>query len=289
MAVAAAAPRKEKWVLAHDHGFHAVARTREMWRYRRLIWFFARQAFEMLYARTQLGWIWVIIRPLAPIFVGAFVYGELLSVPSLGLPYFLFLLSGSVLWNCFDGPWAWGTRGLELHRHLVTKLYFPRMILPLATMSPGFAEPLVSIGVLIAALAYYRAMDGVWYFALTPRLLLAPVVVAIVVLFAFSLSLWTSIWNARARDVRYVLGYVNGFWLYMTPVIYPATQVPEPYRWVLWLNPMATYVETFKWTLFDNPLPPPWAFAVAIGAVVAAFVAGFLHFGAMESATADAI
>ncbi|PYR75325.1 MAG: hypothetical protein DMF87_20735, partial [Acidobacteria bacterium] len=141
---AAAAHKPSKWVLKQDHGFHPTARMEEAWRYRLLVAFFASQAFNMLYKRTQLGILWVPLRPLAPLIVGALIYGGLMSVPSLGVPYFLMLTVGSTAWNCFDGPWGWGTRGLELNRELITKLYFPRIILPLSTMVPGLVEPTVN-------------------------------------------------------------------------------------------------------------------------------------------------
>ena len=286
-APAKVAHKPVKWVLAHDHGLHAVARARELWRYRRLVWFFSTQAFEALYRRTHLGWLWVPIRPLAPLAVGVFVYGGLMGVPSTGVPYFLFLLVGTLAWNCFDGPWTWGSRGLEMNRQLVTKLYFPRMILPLATMSPGLAEPAVLLTVLAIALPYYRIADGVWYLVAGPQLLLAPLVLAAILLLAFSLALWTSIWQARARDMRYVLGYVLSFWMYLTPVIYPASIVPPDYRWLLWLNPVAPLVEAFKAAIFGWPWPPMWALALAGVEILAAFASGFWHFHENEAETAD--
>jgi lipopolysaccharide transport system permease protein len=288
-APAGAAHKPAKWVLAHDHGFHAVARAREIWRYRRLIWFFSTQAFQALYKRTQLGWLWVPIRPLAPLALGAVVYSTVIGVPATGVPYFLLLLVGTIAWNCFDGPWMWGSRGLELNRHLVTKLYFPRMILPLSTMSPGLAEPVVLLGVLAVALPYYRVTDGVWYVEGGSRLLAAPAVLAAILLLAFGLSLWTSLWQARARDVRYMIGYALGFWMYLTPVIYPITLVPEEYRWLMWLNPMAPLVEAFKTAMFGGEWPPSWALTLAGAGIVAVFVSGFWYFHGKEAEAADHI
>ena len=278
-----------RWVLSHDHGFHAVARAREMWRYRRLLWFFATHAFRALYRRTHLGWMWVPVRSLAPLAVGTVVYGGLMEIPSSGVPYFLMLLVATLAWNCFDGPWTWGSRGVDMNRRLVTKLYFPRMILPLASMTPGLAEPGMMLGVLALTVPYYRIADGVWYVKFTPQLLLAPLILAAILLLAFGLALWTSLWQARARDVRFGIGYLLGFWMYLTPVIYPITQVPERYRQLMWLNPMAPLVEAFKSVVFGWAAPPTWAVALSLTTILLVVSTGFWHFHALEAETTDKI
>jgi lipopolysaccharide transport system permease protein len=278
-----------RWVLSHDHGVHAMARAREIWHYRRLLWFFAAHAFQALYRRTHLGWLWVPIRPLAPLAVGSLVYSSVMDIPSAGVPYFLMLLVGAIAWGSFDGPWTWGSRGVEMHRRLVTKLYFPRMILPLATMAPGLAEPGMMVAALAVALPYYALADGSWYIVFGPRLLAAPLIMAACVLFAFGLSLWTSLWQARARDVRFGIGYLLGFWMYLTPVIYPMTQVPARYRWLMWLNPMAPLVEAFKSAVFGWPGPPAWALALSVGLIVVVVAGGFWYFHAHEAETAEKI
>ncbi|MGE0592554.1 MAG: ABC transporter permease [Vicinamibacterales bacterium] len=276
-----------RWELAHDHGFHAAARVQEIWRYRRLVWFFARQSFVSLYAKTQLGWAWILIRPLAPLVVGALVYGGVMGVPSVEVPYFLFLLVGSIAWNAFDGPWMWGGRGIELQRKLITKLYLPRMILPAGAMARGFIEPLVYIGVLLLMLPYYRYSDGTWYLAVSWDLLTAPLFLLLAAALAFSLALWTSNWQARARDVRFGLAYFLSFWMYVTPVIYPASQVPARFQTLVWLNPMATVVEGFKGAIFGWAFPPAWAVLLACGEVLVVFLSGFWYFHLLESETTD--
>lgn len=280
-------PKPVKWVLAHDHGFHAITRAREFWHYRRLIWFFAKQAFQVLWVKTHLGWLWVPIRQLTPILFGAVVYGSVMNIPSMGVPYLLLLVVSSLSWDCFDGPWLWGSRGIDLNRHLVTKLYFPRMILPLASMSPGLAGPLCTICFLTALLPYYRITTGVWYVQLTPGLLLAPFILVASLFLAFSLSLWTSLWLAQARDARYALNYFMGFWMYLTPVIYPISLVPAEYRWLMWLNPMAPIVEAFKASMFGWDWPPAWAAAAALGESVVLFALGFRYFHTREAAATD--
>lgn len=287
--VGVSAPKPVKWVLTKDHGFHPVARLEEAWRYRRLVAFFAWQAFGALYKRTQLGILWVPLRPLAPLLMGTLVYGGLMNVPSTGVPYFLLLTVGSIAWNCFDGPWGWGSRGFELNRDLITKLYFPRMILPLSTMVPGLVEPTVNIAVALAAFIYYRAHEGVWYVHWGPGLLLAPFLLFAILFFAFSLALVTALYQVRARDVRFIIGYFLGFWMLVTPVIYPVTQIPIKWRWLVWFNPMAPLVEEFKDAIFGWPRPPAWALPLSLAEIALVFAVAFWHFHAMESHTADKV
>ena len=153
-----------------------------------------------------------------------------MKVPSGGVPYFIFFLTGQVPWNFFDGPLIRGSRGLEANRQLLTKLYVPRIILPLAQMTAGMVEPVIIALVLARRASSTTACnDGVWYVQASPRLFACARVGAARLAFAFSLSLWTSVWQARARDARFVLRYVLGFWLFLTPVIYPLSVVPAGY------------------------------------------------------------
>jgi lipopolysaccharide transport system permease protein len=278
---------RDKWVINATDRISATARVREVWQYRRILWFFARDAFEKLYAKTHLGWLWILIRPLAPVVLGSLVFGGVMGVPSDGMPYFLFFLTGSIAWGFFEGPLGWGNRGLELNRHLITKVYFPRMILPLATMTPGLVEPVINLGILAIATVYYFHADGRWYVVIGPRLLMDVVVIILTLVFAFGLSLWLSVWQVRARDVRFLIGYILGFWSYFTPIIYPVSAIPARWRWVAELNPMTGLVETFKWaTLGTNELHLlPLASSGVLA--IATLASGVWYFTFMESRTAD--
>lgn len=275
------------WVIAAeaDQGFGP--RTREVWRYRRILWFFWVKAVSSLSAKTYLGAWWILIRTLVPLAVGSFVFGSIMNVPSGGVPYFLFFLVGQVPWNCFDGPLIRGSRGLEVNRELLTKLYVPRIILPLGQMAAGVVEPVILAIVLLGSLGYYRAVDGVWYAQASPRLAACATSVALILMFGFSLSLWTSIWQARARDARFVLRYVVGFWLLFTPVIYPLSMVPAGMRPLAYLNPMTAPIETFRWGLLRG-LEHSWPwFGYSAAITVATFLGGVWFFTRSESVTMD--
>lgn len=275
------------WTIGADADQGFGTRTREVWRYRRILWFFSLKSLQTLYSKTVLGPAWIFIRTIVPLGVGSFVFGEIMEVPSGGVPYFVFFLAGQIPWNCFDGPLIRGSRGIEMNRQLLTKLYVPRIILPLASMTAGVAEPVIIVLVLIGGLVYYRIDDGVWYVQPDPRMLAAVASVTVVLAFAFSLTLLTSVWQARARDARFVLRYTVGFWLFLTPVIYPLSAVPADIRWLAQLNPLTAPVETFKWALLPGMQHSwPW-FLYSVGVTVAAFLGGAWYFTRSESLTMD--
>lgn len=278
-----------RWVIAADTQEGVGARIREVWQYRRILGFFALRAMQSIYSKTYLGVWWVFIRALVPLFVGSFVFGTVMNVPSGGVPYFVFFLAGQIPWNCFDGPLIRGSRGLEVNRMLLSKLYIPRMIVPLGQMAAGVLEPAIILLVFLGAIVYYQRTDGVWYVQPTPRLLASVASVVLVLLFAFSLTLWTSVWQARARDARFVLRYIVGFWLYFTPVIYPLSVVPPDLRWLMHLNPLTAPIETFRWSTLPNMEHSwPW-FLYSVAVAVITLAGGVWYFGRVESTTMDRI
>jgi len=275
------------WLIAADADQGIGTRVRELWRYRRILWFFSLKSLQTLYSKTVLGPAWIFIRTLVPLGVSSFVFGSIMQVPSGEVPYFVFFLAGQVPWNCFDGPLIRGSRGIEINRQLLTKLYVPRIILPLASMTAGVAEPVIIALVLAGSLVYYRVNEGVWYLRPEPQLLAAIAAVVLVLAFAFSLTLWTSVWQARARDARFMLRYVVGFWLFLTPVIYPLSSVPAGIRWLAQLNPLTAPIETFKWALLPG-MQHSWGwFLYSVGMTVSAFLAGAWYFTRSESITMD--
>lgn len=265
------------------------ARAREIWQYRRLTIFFARKSMQKVYARTKLGWGWIFIRPLFPLFVKTIVFGGLLSVDTGPVPYFIFLLVGTIIWDMFAGAATWGTRALELNRGLLRQIYIPRLILPVSMMSRVLINFGVLSGVLIGAWIWYWTKDGVWYFALGPQLLLAPVALGLAMTFALAIALWTSVPALEARDVRFTLGYVMGFWEYLTPIMYPASAVPERWREWLVLNPMASIVELLKFSLLGMGTVN-WAhFSIAVGIIFSVLISGLMFFSRAEATAADKV
>jgi lipopolysaccharide transport system permease protein len=275
------------WVIGPDLQLGVTDRVREVWRYRRILLFFALKAMQSLYANTRLGVWWILIRPLAPVVVGTVVFGRFMQAPSDGVPYFLFFLSGSIVWGFFTEPLIRASRALDVDRQLLTKLYLPRMILPAGQLAAGLIEPLVLTGVFAIAVWYYRVTTGDWYGGELARIPVAIACVLLAVAFAFAGSLWTSLWLARARDVRYVLVYVITFWFFLTPVMYPVSAIPPHLQWLVRLNPMAGPVEAFRWALFDVGAPAWTMLGLSCGAIAVVLAGGVWYFGAAESGTVD--
>jgi lipopolysaccharide transport system permease protein len=275
------------WVIAPDVHLGFTGRVREVWRYRRILLFFAINAVRGVYARTKLGIWWLVIRPLAPVFVGAVVFGRFMGVPSEGLPYFLFFLTGSTIWAFLVQPLRRGSQGLEGNRALLTKLYVPRMILPAGQLAGGLLSPLILTAVFAGALCYYRVTTGIWYGVIPARLPVAIAAVLLAITLAFAVSLFTSVWQARARDVRFGIGYVTGFWMLVTPVIYPLSAMPERLRPIAALNPMTGPVEAFRWALLDVGAAPGTTLAVSSAVIALLLAAGVSYFTSAEGAAMD--
>lgn len=281
-------PAAERWTIEPwSEGLRP--RLREVWQYRRLTLFFALKALQKLYKRTYLGWAWLFIRPLFPLTVQTLIFGGMLGVGSEGVPYFLFLVTASTAWQLFASAVLWGTRSLELNRGLLKQLYLPRLILPLSMMSPAFLTFVIYLAVLAAALVWYRIADGQWYFVPRPQTALALLAAAMAVALAFAISLWTSVPALVARDVRFTLTYVLGFWVYLTPVLYPLSAVPESWRpWML-LNPMAPIVEAFKFGVLGIGAVDARQLGVAGVLVLLVLGSGMAFFIRAEANAADRV
>lgn len=278
-----------QWVIAADTSEGFGARAREVWHYRRILAFFSLKSLQSLYSKTHLGVWWIFIRTLVPLLVGSFVFGSVMNIPSGGVPYLVFFLAAQVPWNCFDGPLVSGSRGLEINRQMLVKLYIPRIILPIAGLTRGAVEPAIVTLVLLGSLVYYRITSGIWYVRPEPQLLAGFASVALALAFASSLALWTSVWQARARDTRFVLRYVVSFWMFFTPVIYPLSMVPPDLRWLMHLNPLTAPVETFKWAVLPG-MEHSWVwFLYSVAVTGVTFLGGVWYFARSESATMDKI
>jgi lipopolysaccharide transport system permease protein len=263
------------------------ARAREVWRYRRLLRFFAAKALQKLYQRTFLGFGWVLIRPLFPLLVMTLVFGGILGVGSQGVPYFLFLVIGHSVWDLFAQATTWGTRSLEMNRGFLTKIYIPRLILPVAQMSPAFLNFAIHLAVAAVALVYYRSTTGVWYLSLlTLPWALVSLVMALTL--ALGISLWTSVPALTARDIRFTLTYVLSFWLYLTPVLYPLRVAPR-YQWLVALNPMVGVVNMFKYGVFGIGVLDPREIATSVAIIGLVFGSGLWFFGRAEGDAADKV
>jgi len=265
------------------------SRAREIWTYRRMFLFFGRRAFEKLYRNTILGKAWIFLRPLVPLLVRVFVFGALLAVAgTTKVPYFLFVAVGTAAWELFSSSLMWATRSLQMNGSILSRLYVPRLILPIASMVPGVVYFAIHLGVVAGALVYYRVRDDIWYVDGT-WLFVAPVAAVLILLFALSIGLWTAVLGAGARDVRFGLGYVLEFWVYLTPVVYPVSVVPDHAQWALYLNPIAVYIVAFRGAILGGEGPPVLAWVVALAITAVMLAIGLAFFSRAEAEAVDSL
>jgi len=274
----------ERWEVSPRYP-GAIATLAEVWQYRRLLGFIGDRAFRKMYRRTVLGWLWLYINPLFPIALRAIIFGALLGVGSNGLPYFLFLLAGTVVWDVFAASLMWGTRALEMNRDLTDQIYHPRAILPFGNMAPALLNLALKAAVFLAAVIYYTLRDDRVYLRGDLALLWAGAALVLAFFFALAISFFTSIWGETARDIRFGLGQLLSVWYLLTPVLYPLSQVPEAQRGWMLLNPLAIIVETFKWGLFGvGDFYRDEFLATAAGALIL-LCAGMTYFARAEART----
>jgi lipopolysaccharide transport system permease protein len=264
-------------------------RTRELWRYRKLLRFFAREFYERLFRRTILGRTWIFLRPLGGTAVGALVYGGLLGAPSQGLPYFLFFMVGMAGWELFERSLLWVTRSLYMMRKLLKKLYFPRLILPIAGVTPGVVWAGVFFLMVFVAIGAYVWIDGELYLNTGPELLVALAGALLAVALAIGIGLFTSILGANTRDMFFTLRYITQLWFFLTPVIYPLEALPESLQGVALANPMTPIVEMIKWGLIGAGSVHLEAFAIAIAEVLLIWTAGLWFFNRAGATSVDSL
>jgi lipopolysaccharide transport system permease protein len=278
----------DMWVIEPQQ-YRVLDRARELWGYRRLLWYFASDALRRLYSRSALGWFWLVMRVAGPIGLSALIFGGVLEVGSEGVPYFLFFLCGMTTWTVFERGLFYVTRSLEQNRKLVLKVYFPRIILPAAGTAPALVYLAMVLVVMVGAIVYYHHRDGVWYIAFTPRLLAAAGAVLLSLIFTLALGLWTSVLQLRYRDVRYGLRYFMPFWQYLTPIIYPLSAIPPKFHWLAVLNPMTPVVETFKWGTLGIGTVNANGLVTSSVLIILTLVSGVWFFNREESASIDRI
>ena len=252
---------------------------REVWQARELLYFLVWRDVKVRYKQTVLGIGWSVLQPFLTMVVFTVFFGRLAKVPSDGVPYPVFSLAALVPWTYFAAAAANGATSLVGSQHLVAKVYFPRVLVPLAAVLMPAVDLVMAFGMLILLMAWYHVVP-------TPAVAALPLYVVLGVLAAFAVTLWTSALSVRYRDARYVLPFLLQIWLFITPVAYPASMVPGRWRLIYALNPMATVVEGFRSSLLGTPAPGAMAI-IAVAAVAATLSAGIAYFRSVEGTIVD--
>lgn len=262
------------------------ARLGEYWRYRSLTAYFGRQMLMKLYRRTVLGWLWIPLRPTLQVITSAFVFGGLLGVSSGAIPYPLFFLLSTAAWELFSFTLLWGTRSIEQSRRVLKKMYVPRLTCLTGAIWPAGAVFLTYVVMAVLTVGGYALIDGRLYVDVM-TLPLAPLGLLLCLAVAFSIALFTSVYAAQARDVRFAVGYLIGFWLFMSPVIYPLSEVPDAYRFVILLNPMTFPLELFRLGVFGEGELPLVSVVSTTALVLVVGGAGMRFFNRSEARALD--
>lgn len=254
---------------------------------RRLLFYFAARMIRMRYSGTILGWLWLFIRPLITALFFTVVFGNLIKMPSDEIPYLIFFFSGMIVWSFFSGALLFMTRSLRSNKRLITKLYFPKIIVPIASVAPFLLELLIYGTVFIGVILFYWLGKGVFYLDIRPAFLWSIYFLLLTFLLMVGIGLWTSVLNSQARDVRFTLPYVLQMWFFITPVIYPLSLVPEEWRWLIPFNPMAVAVEGFRWSLLGVGGVSGTDMAAAGIQILLVFLSGVWFFSKAEAKLAD--
>jgi lipopolysaccharide transport system permease protein len=254
----------------------------ELWEYRELLYFLTWRDVKVRYKQTVLGAAWAVIQPFCTMLVFSLFFGRLAKMPSDGIPYPIFSYAALVPWTFFASGLSQSSNSLVGSANLITKVYFPRLTIPLSSVLSGVVDFFLSFIVLLGMMVYY-GVRPTWNILWLPLFLLLALVTSL------GVGLWLSALNVQFRDVRYIVPFITQFWMFATPIAYPSSLLREPWRTVYGLNPMVGVVEAFRWALLGSKTRPGPIIAVSVLASVAILIGGAFYFRRMEKNFADVV
>ena len=257
-------------------------RLGDLWHYRELLYFLTWRDVKVRYKQTLLGAAWAILQPLLTMLIFTLLFGLLAGIKSEGIPYPLFAYGGLLIWTFFSNSVTNSGNSLVGSSNLITKIYFPRMIIPAAAVAAGLVDLILAFIIQIGMMIYYR-VPPTW------ALVMIPVLVSVTALLALGVGMWLSALNVKYRDIRYAIPFVIQLWMFASPIIYPLSMLPKKWQWVLLLNPLTGIIQNFRIAMFGNQ-PFEWtslAISVAITLLVLTYSA--FSFRRMERHFADVI
>lgn len=253
----------------------------ELWEYRELLYFFIWRDMKVRYKQTMLGFAWAILRPIITMVVFSIVFGSVIKVASEGVPYPIFNFTALLPWTLFQGGLGRSANSILSETALIKKVYFPRLIPPIAGVTAGLPDFLISFALLLIMMVYYDI------YPVGVRFLILPFLLALALAAALGVGLWLSAINVRYRDIRHIVPFLVQFWMYATPVVYPSSLLSEPWRTVYGLNPMVGVVEGFRWALIGTGQAPGPILILSSAVTLAILVSGAYFFRRMERIFAD--
>lgn len=254
----------------------------DLWLYRELILFMIWRDLKVRYKQTLLGASWAILQPFLTMVVFSIFFGNLANVPSDGMPYPIFSYTALIPWTLFSKALQDASRSLVASSHMITKVYFPRMILPLSSVLAGVVDFLIAFIVLIGMMVFY----GI---APTGNIWTLPLFLLLALVTAVGVGFWLSALNVLYRDINYVLPFLTQFWMFLTPIAYPSSMVPQRFQALYALNPMTGVVEGFRWALLGTGQTPGIMTLISTLVAMALLISGMFYFKRMERLFADMV
>jgi len=284
------APVTPPALLIHPTRGLASLNLRDLWVYRELVFFMTWRDLKVRYKQTLLGAAWAILQPVMLMIVFTLLFQRVAGLTSEGKPYPLFSFAALLPWNMFAHALNTAGQSLVANRNMLTKIYFPRMILPLASVLASVVDFLIAFSVLVAMMVYYHLQPtSGFHISITPALLTLPLLVLLSLITALGVSLWLSALNVLYRDVGYLIPFLTQLWFFITPVVYSSDVVSGHWRLIYALNPMVGVVNGFRWALLGTQTAPGPMMVVSVFVALLILVSGLFYFRRMERVFADEI
>ncbi len=256
--------------------------VREIWRYRELLYMLAVRDIQLRYKQTAFGVVWAVLQPLLPAIIFAVIFGMFAKLPSNGSPYLLFVFTGTMIWNLFSQSISRAGNSLVGNAALISKVYFPRMVVPLSSIGAVIFDFLITAVLLVAFMVLYKTPP-------TMNLVFFPLFILLALVTAVGISLWLSALNVKYRDFMYAMPFLVQVWLYATPVVYASSLVPQKFRWIYSINPAVGFVEGFRWSVLGKGTLTPAMLIISSSIAIVALVSGLIYFKSTERNFADVI
>jgi lipopolysaccharide transport system permease protein len=271
---------RQHQVISPAHGWEALE-LGDLWKYRELLYFLTWRDVKVRYKQTLLGAAWAILQPILTMVIFSIIFGQLAHLPSEGIPYPIFTFTALLPWQLFAFALTNSSNSLVGSQNLVSKVYFPRLVIPIASVLPGLVDFAISFVVLAGMMIFF-------HIPVTARVLVLPLFLLLALASALGVGLWLSALNVEYRDIRYVVPFLTLFWQYATPVAYSSTLIPEKWRLLYGLNPMTGVVEGFRWALLGNGEVGGMLW-VSVLIILVILASGLAYFKRMEATFADVI
>ena len=262
----------------------AALNLRDLWMYRELVYFMVWREVKVRYKQTMLGAAWAIIQPVMNMIVFSVLFGGIAKLPTDGnIPYPIFTFTALLPWQLFVGALNQASRSLTANQNMVTKIYFPRLVLPLASILSGLVDFIIAFVILIGLMVYYRVTPSISVIWALPLLLLLAIVTAL------GVALWLSAINVQYRDVNYALPFLTQFWFFITPVAYSSNLISAKWQLIYSINPMAGVVNGFRWAVLGVGNGPDAGLWISVVVSIVFLIGGLFYFRNMEKTFADTI